>query len=290
MPEDIPRKSRPVATGVLLLYVLFLAACAFVTLVAPPWNPSGLERLFGFVASLAAGLPWSLVLMGVVRQCATCDSFPGGSDMLTVVLSWLGALLNFVWLASVAGWSQAARESPGQQPAPPPMPAPGRVAKSQVTATPPCGPRLPLRVRWARAMASTAGSFDAVRQYRRVTVTAVVLTVLLGLPSFMGLLSAGQAGVAGTPAFWSVGVLAALAGSWCRLLSSNAQLQRSYLRFGTALAGIACGTALAMLSVAAWLPQTPAWALFALGLAACQGYLLVATMGSRRATVSAPAA
>jgi hypothetical protein len=290
LPEETPRKSHPVATGFLLLYVLFLGACAFVTLVDPPWKRSGLEGLFGFVASMAAGLPWSLVLVGAVRDCAACDSFAGGSEMLTVVLAWGGALLNLVWLASVAGWTQAARERPGQQPAPPPLSAPRPVARTEAAAVPPGGPRLPMRVRCARAMALTAGRFDAVRQYRRVTATAVVLTILLGLPAFMGLLSAGQAGVAGTPAFWSVGVLAALAGSWCRLLSSNADLQRSLLRFGTALAGTAWGTALAMLSVAAWVPQAPAWALFALGLAGCQACLLVATMGSRRATLSARAA
>jgi hypothetical protein len=280
LPDESPQKSHPVATGFLLLYALFLCACAFLTLADPPWKTSGgVSGALGFLASMAAGLPWSVAVLLAMLNCNVCNFSTGVADVLMVILIWAGAFFNLGLLVRAAGWTKAAPEPARTQPLPTPLPVVEPVAKLPVPAAL-HGPRIPLRVTLARWPASVSRSFDAVRERRAVTVAAVVLTFLLGLPAFMGLLASANARTADTAAFWSIGVFAALAGSWSRVLSSNRELQDSHLRFGVALAGTACGTALATRSAAGWAPYAPGWTLFALLLAGWQGWLLLATIGS----------
>lgn len=276
-PMENQKKSRPVATAFLVLYVLFLGACLFVTSIDPPGKGSGGAGILGFMATMAAGLPWSviIVILPLMANCESCMSGPR-ADVVLIVLCWIGAFVNFVLLARAAGWTEA-------PPAPPPRPKLPREPQPEPRAAAAIGPRMPLRVALARQVAIAADRLDTARSRRAVTVPAVVLTFLLGVPAAMGLLAGMQAGrlVAQGP-IWSLAVLLALAGTWCRLLSSNVQLRQSRLRFGLAAAGTALGLVLAVLSAVGWIRHAPLLALLAVLLVAWHGWLLLATLASRR--------
>jgi hypothetical protein len=79
----------------LVLYVLFLIACAVVFATdhstGGPYNGIGKA-----IASLAAGLPWTLLALVLDR--------PGFGPKVLYAFAVIGAMVNVIVLAHFAGW------------------------------------------------------------------------------------------------------------------------------------------------------------------------------------------
>jgi hypothetical protein len=69
VPATAPRKPWPGGSAVrvlLGLYVVFVVLCTFVVFMDPPWVPprnGTWGGMIGFLASLAAGAPWSFLML-----------------------------------------------------------------------------------------------------------------------------------------------------------------------------------------------------------------------------------
>lgn len=94
-------ESRVKKAGMLLrliffLYLVFVIACGFVTLLDPPWGVHSVGTwggMFGVMASAAAALPWSLLLITANVSL---------SDEVGLVVFWGAAVMNLVLLAYLA--------------------------------------------------------------------------------------------------------------------------------------------------------------------------------------------
>jgi hypothetical protein len=275
MPAATParKKSHPVVVAFLVLYVLFLGACGFLCTLG--WSGLGsYGKGLVAVASVAAGLPWSVLLLFIGLACDACTN--ALSEAAFVAIFWLGALVNLVLLARAAGLDRLAADA----------------LRAAIPRTQPRLPQERWRSRLARMPAMLARHFDEVRERRGTGLVILSITLLLGFASVLELLGAAQSGASlSSPDIrWSSGMLFALAGTWCRQLSTNAQLRASAMRFGFAAAGTAWGTLLAAWSAVGWAASVLPWSVLYSVFAAWQLWLLAATLGSRGAAPLAVAA
>jgi hypothetical protein len=91
---------RNLAKALLSMYLTFLCVLAVITMADPP-GKGGLGGILGFIASVIAGLPWSLFAMR------------GGGDVKAMLLCWLGALVNvFILCLVYRAAAQASHPSP----------------------------------------------------------------------------------------------------------------------------------------------------------------------------------
>jgi hypothetical protein len=92
---------RNLAKAILSMYLTCLCVLVVITMADPP-GKGGVSGILGFIASVIAGLPWSLFAMR------------SGSDIKVMLLCWLGALVNVFILCLVY---RAAKEASLPSPA-----------------------------------------------------------------------------------------------------------------------------------------------------------------------------
>jgi hypothetical protein len=269
------------AAIVLVLYLLFLAACATLTFLDPVWRArSGYDGTLGLLASFAAGLPWSfLVFFGAGSS--------GASDATAAALMWACALVNLSLLAIPLGfWRTIRRTSAAWQREllgagrAPGCSTPARQSLARLA-------REAVRQDFRERIIDIATRFDARRKVPHVRLLCVLAAVMVLLWMVRANFGPAQEGAppdsTRSSVVLSLLLLLAVAGTCCRHFCGNARLQHSRPLYLLATAGTAAGTILGLAQTMLLAGMVPLLALVVALFAGWQAWLLAATVGTRAA-------
>lgn len=265
-------RRRSLAAITLVPYLVYLLACAALTLLDPPWGKrGGYDGILGALASFAAGLPWSFFVLDALAGGA----LPRMSEAMTAAVLWAGALFNLGLFGIPLGfWRAVSDFCRGMR---------AEIARLRPPAPPSIAPPADLRER----MQSTAERFDARRKEPQLRLLCVVAALMVLAWMVLPQGEAPQDGAAPERAPASMVVLSlvllAVAGTACRHLCGNARLQGSRALYLLAMSGTASGTLLGLAGVMMFAGTVPLLAAVIALFAGWQGWLFAASVGTRLA-------